>query len=177
MPGATIPVLAVSGGQPGKIFRFPGLNVVLLTGVRGSYPKFRRQPQAIRGGVGKLHEYSLMEQVIAHILAELKKVESPPEGSSLEVVLRVGALAVHSEAATRQAYAVLVKGTPLDNSRLQLTIEPVTLICGSCGYQGPLPEGAVDPHDLSPLAECPRCGAVSPVQGGRGVEGIELRWE
>ena len=118
-----------------------------------------------------------MEQVIAHILAELKKVDSPPDGSSLEVVLRVGALAVHSEAATRQAYEVLVKGTPLAQSRLNLTIEPVTLTCGQCGYQGPLPEGAVDPHDQSPLVECPQCGAVSPVQGGRGVEGIELRWE
>jgi Zn finger protein HypA/HybF involved in hydrogenase expression len=118
-----------------------------------------------------------MEQVIAHILAELKKVENPPEGSSLEVVLRVGALAVHSEAATRTAYEVLVKGTPLAQSRLNLTIEPVTLICSQCGYQGPLAEGAVDPHDQSPLAECPQCGAVSPVQGGRGVSGIELRWE
>jgi Zn finger protein HypA/HybF involved in hydrogenase expression len=124
-----------------------------------------------------LHEYSLMEQVIAHIMAELKNQEAPPGGSSLEVTLKVGALAVHSEAATRQAYEVLVKGTPLENSRLNLTIEPVTLTCGKCGFQGPLPEGAVDPHDQSPLVECPRCGAVSPVQGSRGVESIELRWE
>jgi Zn finger protein HypA/HybF involved in hydrogenase expression len=118
-----------------------------------------------------------MEQVIAHILAELGKVDGPAEGSSLEVVLRVGALAVHSEAATRTAYEVLVKGTPLAQSRLNLTIEPVTLTCGKCGYQGPLPEWAVDPHDQSPLVECPRCGTVCPVQGGRGVEAIELRWE
>jgi Zn finger protein HypA/HybF involved in hydrogenase expression len=118
-----------------------------------------------------------MEQVIAHILAELKKQEGSLEGGSMEVVLKVGALAVHSAAATRQAYEVLVKGTPLEHSRLDLTIEPVTLTCGQCGYQGPLPEGAVDPHDLSPLADCPRCGAVSPVQGGRGVESIEIRWE
>lgn len=124
-----------------------------------------------------MHEYSLMEQVIAHILAELKKQEGPPAEGSLEVVLKVGALAVHSEAATRQAYEVLVKGTPLENSRLLLTIEPITLACGECGYQEALPEGAVDPHDHSPLAECPRCGAVIPVQGGRGVESIELRWE
>ena len=124
-----------------------------------------------------MHEYSLMEQVIAHILAELKKVDGPADGSSLEVVLRVGALAVHSEAATRQAYEVLVKGTPLAQSRLNLTIEPVTLTCAKCGYQGPLPEGAVDPHDQSPLVECPQCGTVCPVQGGRGVSGIELRWE
>jgi Zn finger protein HypA/HybF involved in hydrogenase expression len=124
-----------------------------------------------------LHEYGLMEQVIAHILAELKNQEETPVGDSLEVVLRVGALAVHSEAATRQAYEVLVKGTPLEHARLVLTIEPVTLTCGKCGYEEPLPEGAVDPHDHSPLAECPRCGAVNPVQGGRGVESIELRWE
>jgi Zn finger protein HypA/HybF involved in hydrogenase expression len=118
-----------------------------------------------------------MEQVIAHILAELEKQEGPPPGSSLEVALKVGALAVHSEAATRQAYEVLVQGTPLAGSRLNLTIEPVTLTCGKCSYQGALPEGVVDPHDLSPLVECPQCGAVSPVQGGRGVSGIELRWE
>jgi len=124
-----------------------------------------------------LHEYSLMEQVVAHILAELKKQEGPPPEGSLEVVLKVGALAVHSVGATRQAYEVLVKGTPLENSQLRLTIEPITLACGQCGYKEPLPDGAVDPHDQSPLMECPRCGAVIPVQGGRGVESIELRWE
>ncbi|MFZ5447214.1 MAG: hydrogenase maturation nickel metallochaperone HypA [Thermodesulfobacteriota bacterium] len=124
-----------------------------------------------------MHEYSLMEQVIAHILAELNKQAETPTGSELSVVLKVGALAVHSEAATRQAYEVLVKGTPLENSRLLLTIEPVALDCEKCGYKESLPEGAVDPHDLSPLVECPRCGAVTPVQGGRGVESIELRWE
>jgi len=128
-------------------------------------------------GVAKLHEYTLMEQVIAQILAELKKPDGPPGGSALKVTLKVGALAVHSEAATRQAYEVLTQGTLLENSRLNLTMEPVTLTCGQCGFKGPLPEGAVDPHDLCPLAECPRCGAVSPVQGGRGVERIELRWD
>jgi len=118
-----------------------------------------------------------MEEVVATILAELKKPGGPPTDSTLEVVLKVGAMAVHSEAATRQAYEVLVKGTPLENSKLDLTIEPVTLSCPACGFQGPLPEDTVDPHDPSPLAECPRCGAVNPVQGGRGVEKIELRWE
>jgi Zn finger protein HypA/HybF involved in hydrogenase expression len=124
-----------------------------------------------------LHEYGLMEQVIAHILEELKNQDGPAAGEALEVALTLGALAVHSEAATRQAYEVLVKGTPLEHSRLCLTIAPVTLSCVKCGYKEFLPEGAVDPHDHSPLAECPRCGAVTPVQGGRGVESIELRWE
>jgi hydrogenase nickel incorporation protein HypA/HybF len=124
-----------------------------------------------------LHEYSLMEQVIAKILAELKKQQDSPAGSSLEVVLKVGALAVHSEAASRKCYEVLVKDTPLEHSRLLLKIEPMILVCEKCGYQGRLPEDAVHPHDHSPLVECPRCGTVSPVQGSRGVESIELRWE
>ncbi len=124
-----------------------------------------------------MHEYSLMEDVVATILEEMQKSEGCPGGPALTVDLKVGALAVHSEAATRQAYEVLAKGTPLENSRLQLTISPVTLTCPKCGYAGPLPTGTVDPHDLSPLAECPRCGAVAPVNGGREVESIELRWD
>lgn len=124
-----------------------------------------------------MHEYGLMEDVIATILAELKKSAGCPSGAALEVVLKVGALAIHSAAATRQAFEVLTRGTPLENSRLDLTVEPVTLTCPQCGYQGPLPEGAVDPHDPAPLKECPRCGTVAPVTGSRGVESIELKWE
>jgi Zn finger protein HypA/HybF involved in hydrogenase expression len=135
------------------------------------------QRRDLQGEVGALHEYSLMQNVIATILAELKKSEGCPGGPALEVDLSVGALAIHSEAATRQAFEVLTQGTLLENSRLHLTVVPVTLACGACGYQGSLPEGAVDPHDPSPLVECPRCGALAPVQGSRGVESIELRWD
>ena len=124
-----------------------------------------------------MHEYDLMQKVIAAILAELTEPGVAPQGEVLEVALKLGALAVHSEAATRQAYEILTKGTILENSRLNLTILPVTLACPQCGHQAPLSEGAVDPHEVIPLAECPQCGAVSPVQGERGVESIELRWE
>jgi Zn finger protein HypA/HybF involved in hydrogenase expression len=124
-----------------------------------------------------LHEYALMENVIAAILAELKKPGRGPGGPGMEVTLKVGALAVHSEAAARQAYEVLARGTPLEDSRLHLIIAPLTLTCPKCGYQETLPDGSVDPHDASPLAECPRCGAVAPVQGSPGVESIELRWD
>jgi Zn finger protein HypA/HybF involved in hydrogenase expression len=124
-----------------------------------------------------LHEYSLMQNVIATILAELQKTADCPGGAALTIHLRVGALAVHSAEATRQAYQVLAKGTILENSRLHLTIEPATVSCRQCGFQGPLPAGAVDPHDASPLTQCPECGAVAPVTGSRGVESIELRWD
>jgi Zn finger protein HypA/HybF involved in hydrogenase expression len=121
-----------------------------------------------------LHEYGLMEEVVKSLLARLAEPDLVPAGAEMEVVLKVGALAIHSAAATRQAFEVLVKGTKLEKSRLNLIIEPVTLACPTCGFQGPLPEGAVDPHEQLPLAPCPQCDGLSPVTGSRGVQSIEL---
>ncbi len=115
-----------------------------------------------------------MEEVVKTLLAKLSEPGLAREGSEMEVVLKIGALAVHSAAAARQAYEVLVQGTALEKSRLTLIIEPVTLACSGCGFKGPLPEGAVDPHEQLPLAPCPACGDISPVAGSRGVESIEL---
>lgn len=123
-----------------------------------------------------MHESQLMEQVMAAIMEELKKPGAGPAGPS-QVYLRMGGLAVHSAAATRQAFVVLARGTPVEQARLHLEIEPVTLTCPQCGFQGPLAEGQADPHDALPLAECPTCGAVSPVHGSRGVEAIKLVWD
>ena len=124
-----------------------------------------------------MHEYGLMENVVAAIMAELKNSGEIPAGQTLTVTLKVGALEMHSEAATRQAFEVLTKGTVLEGARLDLVILPVTLVCLQCGHQETLPLGAVDPHDALAMAECPKCGAVTPVQGGRGVESIELKWD
>jgi hydrogenase nickel incorporation protein HypA/HybF len=118
-----------------------------------------------------------MEDVVAVILAEIEKSGETPVNQPLTVTLRVGALEMHSEAATRQAFEVLAKGTVLEGARLDLIILPVTLVCPQCGFQGTLPMGAADPHDALPMAECPRCGGLAPVQGGRGVESIELNWD
>lgn len=124
-----------------------------------------------------MHEYALMENVLAAIMVELKSSGETPAGRPLTVTLKVGALEMHSEEATRQAFEVLTKGTALEGARLDLIILPVSLVCSKCGFQGPLPMGAADPHDALPLAECPQCGALTPVQGGRGVESIELKWD
>ncbi len=124
-----------------------------------------------------MHEYGLMENVIATIMAELQTSQEVPADRPLTVTLKVGALEMHSEEATRQAFEVLTKGTALEGAHLNLIILPVTLDCSKCGFQGPLPMGAADPHDALPLAECPQCGALTPVQGGRGVESIELKWD
>jgi len=124
-----------------------------------------------------LHEYALMENVIAVIMAELKKAGEKPAGHTLEVTLKVGALEMHSAEATRQAFEVLTRGTVLEGALLNLIILPVSVVCAKCGFHGPLPMGVVDPHDALPLAECPQCRDLTPVQGGRGVESIELKWD
>ena len=121
-----------------------------------------------------MHEYGLMEEVVKSLLAKLDDPEVDTEGAEMEVILKVGALAIHSAAATRQAFEVLAKGTKLEKARFNLIVEPLTLTCADCGFQGSLPEGAVDPHEQLPLAPCPQCGAISPVAGNRGVESIEL---
>jgi Zn finger protein HypA/HybF involved in hydrogenase expression len=121
-----------------------------------------------------LHEYSLLEGVIHTILVELKKPGTPPGVAVKEVILNLGALEIHSEAATHLAFEVLTRGTILENSRLRLIIQPATLACPECGQKGPLPEDRWDPHNPSLLAACPRCGTISPVQGGKGVGPVEL---
>jgi Zn finger protein HypA/HybF involved in hydrogenase expression len=121
-----------------------------------------------------LHEYGLVEEVVQSLLAKLEEPGVATEGAEMEVVLKVGALAIHSAAATRQAFEVLVKGTKLEKASLNLIVDPLILTCAACGFQGSLPEGAVDPHEQLPLAPCPKCGAISPVTGSRGVESIEL---
>jgi len=115
-----------------------------------------------------------MQEVVKNLLAKLEEPGVATAGAKIEVVLKVGALAIHSAAATRQAYEVLVKGTRLEQSRLNLSVDPLILTCPNCGFSGPLPEGAVDPHEQLPLAPCPQCNAISPVAGSRGVESIEL---
>jgi Zn finger protein HypA/HybF involved in hydrogenase expression len=121
-----------------------------------------------------MHEYGLMQEVVALVLQKLQEGVCP-ETNNLEVILKVGGFAVHSAAATRQAYEALTRGTPLAGSQLNLVVEPVTLNCPGCGYHEALGEGQADPHDPMPLAECPRCGQVAPVHGGRGVESLELK--
>ena len=69
-----------------------------------------------------MHEYGLMEEVVKSLLAKLEEPGMDPEGAAMEVVLKVGALAIHSAAATRQAFEVLVNGTKLEKARLNLIV-------------------------------------------------------
>ncbi|MBM4284686.1 MAG: hydrogenase maturation nickel metallochaperone HypA [Deltaproteobacteria bacterium] len=120
-----------------------------------------------------MHEYSFMQTIVTSILETLKQeqITAPVE----EVVLRVGVLEVHSEAAARQAYELLVKGTPLEQARLNLSVFPPLLECPACSLAQAYDAGAhLHPQELAAGAVCPRCGAAARVSGGQGVGKLEL---
>jgi hydrogenase nickel insertion protein HypA len=119
-----------------------------------------------------MHEYALIKEIIEAILARTAHEDLP--GAVAEVMLKIGVFEVHSESAARQAFQVLTKGTPLEASRLDLEIIPATCECPACGYAAPFLVDHHHIHDPLPVVECPRCGALANLSGGRGVEAIDL---
>lgn len=119
-----------------------------------------------------MHEYAFMQEIIKTILRRIS--EDSPRARVQEVILRVGMFEVHSEAAARQAFKVLAQGTPLAEARLTLTISPPHCECRVCGYKAPFALEHHHHHDPLPVAECPQCGELAVLSGGRGVEAIDL---
>jgi hydrogenase nickel insertion protein HypA len=123
-----------------------------------------------------MHEYSLMQDIIKSILERLQEEQS--SGPIKEVVLKLGVLDIHSEAAARQAFEILTKDTPLQNSRLTVVVKPVMLECPKCRTVSPY---HVDEHthanELLPVVVCPVCDGLAKLSGGQGVDSIDLVFE
>ncbi len=123
-----------------------------------------------------MHEYALMQDIIKSILERLE--EEPSFVPVKEVVLKLGILDIHSEAAARQAFEILAKDTPLEKAQLTLEINPVMMECTKCGSVAPY---AVDEHthanELLPVVVCPVCDGLAKLTGGQGVESIDLLFE
>jgi hydrogenase nickel insertion protein HypA len=120
-----------------------------------------------------MHEYSLMQRIVETICKNMEDDNDFQGHKVKEVVLQIGALDIHSPESFCQAFEVLIRDTPLSDAILQLKVIPGSISCVKCGYQGNCQED-VDGHDPLPITECPQCGTVSAVIGGRGVEAIEL---
>ena len=119
-----------------------------------------------------MHEFSLVKDLVATILDSIPK---SGQKTRIEAVsLRVGILELHSEEAFRQSFEALARGTPLDGARLDLALVPATFKCGNCGREGTRSVGEVDVHAAAPYAECPGCGGVVPLSGGRGITDVEI---
>ncbi|MEJ2070492.1 MAG: hydrogenase maturation nickel metallochaperone HypA [Syntrophobacterales bacterium] len=120
-----------------------------------------------------MHEYSLMQDIIKSILERLEEEKSTVPVK--EVILKLGILDIHSEAAARQAFEVLSKGTSLEKSHLTLEVKPVMLECSQCRSVAPYPvDEHTHAHELLPVVVCPVCDGLAKLTGGQGVESIDL---
>ncbi len=120
-----------------------------------------------------MHEYSLMQDIIKSILERLEEEQS--QDPVKEVILKLGILDIHSEAAARTAFEVLAKGTPLEKAKLTVVVKPVMLSCPQCKAMAPFPvDEHTHAHELLPVADCPVCGGLASLSGGQGVDSIEL---
>lgn len=123
-----------------------------------------------------MHEYSLMQDIVRAILERLDQEQSSNMVS--EVILKLGVLDIHSEAAARQAFEILAQGTPLEKARLTVVVKPVLRECPECRCVAPFPlEEHTHAHELLPAVPCPVCGGLARLTGGQGVESIELVFE
>ncbi len=124
-----------------------------------------------------MHEYSLMKDVIDVILKQLEENPLKSNEAVKEISFSIGALDIHSEESFKQAFVNLILETPLKGSKLNLTIVPGHLKCDKCGFDKPCPLDSGDGHEAMPVAECPGCGHLIHIQGGRGITNIQLKVE
>jgi Zn finger protein HypA/HybF involved in hydrogenase expression len=120
-----------------------------------------------------MHEQAIIHSVIDSILKDLDA--RGMKGKVKSIALKIGAMELHGEESFKQIFAMSAAGTQLDGASLTLDITPARIKC-VCGHEGPAGDG-VDHHADMPIVECPKCGAVCRVSGGRGVEGIDLQVE
>ena len=120
-----------------------------------------------------MHEISLLENLLESVLPEVETQRSL--GHNVQgLAVTIGAMELHSAEAFHQAFTVQSQDTPLAGARLELTIVQPEVNCPSCGFQGPLPDDQIDPHNPDPIMECPECNSPAAIEGGRGVQQVEL---
>lgn len=112
-----------------------------------------------------MHDYHAVEALVERLTAE-------QDGDELERVaeVRIRASVVFSPEALKQAYEMLTRETPLEGSRLAVEELPDERECPTCGTSWLVSRDDVAGH----LLVCPSCGALSPIEGGSGIEVVGL---
>jgi hydrogenase nickel incorporation protein HypA/HybF len=107
-----------------------------------------------------VHELSIVSSIVDSVTETL---EAYPGARVKEVRLRVGALASVVEDSLQFCYGIATDGTPLEGSKLVVTILPVLMRCDSCKQD-------VEIASLQSF-RCPRCDEpVSDLRQGRELE-------
>lgn len=118
-----------------------------------------------------MHEFSVMSQMVDGIIEEATKAKAVKVE---EVILELGEFTMLGEEQLRFAYEILTKDTLLKGSTL--TIKPVrgSVEC-ACGFRGEASPKEDSPHRSIPVTECPSCGQLARIVGGRECTVKNLR--
>lgn len=118
-----------------------------------------------------MHEFSVMSQMVDSIVEEAKKANAVRVE---EVILELGEFTMLGEEQLRFAYDILTKDTLLEGSALTIRTVKGTVECG-CGFEGEASPKEDSPHRSIPVTECPRCGQLARIVGGRECTVKNLR--
>jgi hydrogenase nickel incorporation protein HypA/HybF len=122
-----------------------------------------------------MHELSMANSIIETVLNEAKKRNAK---SVLEVNLVVGKFAMLGTEQLRYCYRLLVKGTPLEKSKLRIEGEEGRVRCEACNFEGPIHlEQEPEYHIMYPTLQCPKCGGTVEMVAGRNcyIKSIKLK--
>ena len=110
-----------------------------------------------------MHEFSVMSQIISTVIDEAKSRNA----SRIEkVTLELGEFTMLGHDQLRFAFDILSKDTMLERAVLDLRTVKGEVEC-SCGFKGEASPSTGAPHQLAASFECPRCGELAKVTGGR----------
>lgn len=112
-----------------------------------------------------MHEFSMTTQIVNYVLEEAKKHNAKHVN---EVHLIIGKLTFLGVEQVKFAYDLLVKNTIMEGSKLHIEEKNGIVKCNNCGYEGGL-KYEDDPvyHIPSPTLNCPKCGDVVNIVGGK----------
>jgi hydrogenase nickel incorporation protein HypA/HybF len=117
-----------------------------------------------------MHELSLVTSIVETVTETLAALPDPSKGARvLAVRLRVGALASVIPESLEFCWGIVIEGTPLQGSKLEVNLLPVVVHCEPCGLDATL-EGVQS-------FRCPRCGELcGEIRQGREleIESIEI---
>jgi hydrogenase nickel incorporation protein HypA/HybF len=111
-----------------------------------------------------MHEFSIAAEMVESLLAFAGKQRA---AKILEVRLTIGEFTHIEHEQLRFCFHSITKGTPLENSTLEIETSDAAVRCPHCGYAGPPKywEGALSVA-LVPTLQCPDGGkAAEPAEG------------
>ncbi len=112
-----------------------------------------------------MHELSMASNLVDIAVQEAKKRNAT---SVIEVNLVVGKFSMLGLEQLRYCYNLLIKDTPLENSKLEVEYEDGKIHCDKCKYEGPIQmQEEPEYHIIFPSLVCPKCGNAGEIISGR----------